>query len=203
MQEQIHWKSSASSPSNQLPLLTVQVVDQDVLSLHHDRAGNSTRKQNTTSSMDGVNSSYDRWRRSQSTTEKAETKSYGEAVGSGSSDADEEYQPLATSQNGHSGPTSFGRPINHKHESDVSSSEENVTNDEEVGLTKADRGRRRRRKRRHTSLDERVSGSPNISKKERKLADLSVLKSSAINALLIGLWYVTSEAAENSTELLY
>ncbi|MCJ1249252.1 Triose-phosphate Transporter [Trapelia coarctata] len=191
--EQNHWKSLASSTSNRLPQSTALVDDQDDSSQQHDRAGSSMRKHNTNSSMDAVNSTHNgRRRRSQSTTEKGVLKSQGEAVGSGGSDADEEYKPLTMSQNGYSASTSFGRPTSLKHESDGPSSEEEVTDDEEAGLTKADRGRRRRRKGRHTSLDERVSGSPKISKKERKLADLSVLKSSAINALLIGLWYLFS-----------
>lgn len=196
MLEQEHWKSRVSSPCCRPSQSNFPIDDRDDLSQEQVRAGSSKRNHNiSASSMDGVDSTYSRRRRSQSTTEKGELNSYGEAVGSGSSDADEEYKPLTATQHGYSATTSFDRPTNHKHESDVPSSEEEETDDEEAGLTKADRGRRGRRKRRHTSLDERVAGSPNIPNKERKLADLSVLKSSAINALLIGLWYVTAEAA--------
>lgn len=195
--EQNHWKSPASPYPNRSPQSTVQVEHQDASSQQHDRAGSSVRKHNTSSSMDGATSTYGRRRRSQSITEKGESRSCREATGSGSSDADEERKPLTTFQNGYSASTSFGRPTSHKQESDAASSEEDISDDEEAGLRKANRGRRRRRKRRHTSPDERVSGSPKISKKERKMADLSVLKSSAVNALLIGLWYVASEATEN------
>lgn len=196
MLQQNHWKSPASPPSRRPPQSNFPIEHWDDLSQEQIRAGSSRRKHSTSASMDGGESTYGRRRRSQSTTEKGELKSYREAIGSGSSDADEENKPLTAGQHDYSASTSFARPTSHKHESDAPSSEEEETDDEEAGLTKADRGRRRRRRRRHTSLDERVAGSQKVSNKKRKLADLSVLKSSAINALLIGLWYVTPEAVK-------
>lgn len=67
------------------------------------------------------------------------------------------------------------------------------TDDEETGLSNQHRTRRKRRKGENTLLDERVAEGihdDETSKHDRKLADMSVLKSSAINALLIGLWLV-------------
>lgn len=197
MLEQNHWKSPAPFPSDRIPLPLQQStspVAEDDPTQQHDLSGSSVRKHNPTPSMDGAENNYSRRRRSQSTTEKEELSTYGETMELGSSDADEGYKSSTSSQNRYTASTGFGRPPSDKLESDGSSSEEDATDNEEAGLTRADRGRRRRRKRRHTSLDERVAGSPKISKKARKLADLSVLKSSAINALLIGLWYVASEA---------
>ena len=65
-------------------------------------------------------------------------------------------------------------------------SEYELTDDEESGLASADKIRRKRRK--PTNLHERVVG---VGKPEQKLADLKVLRNSAVNALLIGLWYVS------------
>ena len=69
-------------------------------------------------------------------------------------------------------------------------SEYELTDDEESGLANPDKLRRKRRK--PTHLHERVVGVGKPSENERKLADLNVLKNSAVNALLIGLWYVFS-----------
>ncbi|MCJ1399422.1 Triose-phosphate Transporter [Xylographa trunciseda] len=71
-------------------------------------------------------------------------------------------------------------------------SEDGFTDDEETGLTKADQVKGRRRERNDTLLDECVAGDTGASKQERKLADWNVLKSSAINALLILSWYLFS-----------
>ncbi|KAI9761683.1 MAG: hypothetical protein M4579_000917 [Chaenotheca gracillima] len=71
-------------------------------------------------------------------------------------------------------------------------SDEGLEDDEETGLTKEDRKKRRRRKRRNTRLDSRVAGESKVSDVEKGLADQSVLKTSLINALLIGLWYLFS-----------
>ncbi|KAL9118544.1 MAG: hypothetical protein Q9187_004906 [Circinaria calcarea] len=80
-------------------------------------------------------------------------------------------------------------------ELDKMASDFELTDDEETGLTNQHRTRRKRRKRKNTSLDERVAQGTHdnkTSKHDRKLADMSVLKSSAVNALLIGLWYLFS-----------
>ena len=70
------------------------------------------------------------------------------------------------------------------------SEEEDLTEDEETGLTEFDQRKRRRTKRKFILLDERFIGDVGTAKQERKIADLSVLKNSAINALLIGSWLV-------------
>lgn len=79
-------------------------------------------------------------------------------------------------------------------ELDKMASDSELTDDEETGLTNQHRTRRKRRKRKNTSLDERVARGTHdnkTSKHDRKLADMSVLKSSAVNVLLIGLWLVS------------
>ena len=78
-------------------------------------------------------------------------------------------------------------------ELDKLASDFELTDDEESGLTNQHRTRRKRRKGKITTLDDRVAEGgqdDKTSKHDRKLADMSVLKSSAINALLIGLWLV-------------
>ncbi|KAI9824874.1 MAG: Triose-phosphate Transporter [Thelocarpon impressellum] len=67
-----------------------------------------------------------------------------------------------------------------------------VEDDEEAGLTGADRQRRRKRRRRNTMLDARVVGEGKTSKAEQALAKQSVLQRSMINGVLIGLWYLFS-----------
>ena len=69
-------------------------------------------------------------------------------------------------------------------------SEYEMTDDEESGLASLDKARRKRRK--PADLRERVAGGGKPLENEQKLADLNVLKNSAVNALLIGLWYVST-----------
>ncbi|TKA78889.1 hypothetical protein B0A49_01654 [Cryomyces minteri] len=71
-------------------------------------------------------------------------------------------------------------------------SDEELVDDEETGLTGRDRRKRRRRKRRNTRLDERILGNVEITKGEEKLATQTLLRTSLINCLLIGLWYLFS-----------
>ena len=66
--------------------------------------------------------------------------------------------------------------------------EEGYTDDEEAGLTRSERKKRRRRKERGTSMDSRIVNDGRSSKDVRKLADINVLKRLAVNAVLIGLW---------------
>ena len=79
------------------------------------------------------------------------------------------------------------RPTSEEVETDRFSDDE-LTDDEETGLTQQDKMKRTRRKSRKTSLDQRVAEDGYTAKSIRKLADLDVLKRSAINVLLIGLW---------------
>jgi len=72
------------------------------------------------------------------------------------------------------------------------SSDPGFTDDEEVGLAKKELGERKRKKRKHIQLDERVAGSACVSKQERLSADKSVLKALIMNALLIASWYAFS-----------
>ena len=67
-----------------------------------------------------------------------------------------------------------------------------LTDDEETGLTRKDKSRRKRRKRLNTHLDERVVASSNPSASRWSLADKHVVQASLVNALLIALWYIFS-----------
>ncbi|KAF2274633.1 TPT-domain-containing protein [Westerdykella ornata] len=71
-------------------------------------------------------------------------------------------------------------------------SSDGMEDDEETGLTGKDRRRRRRKKRRATLLDQRVAPSVHYTKEEEKMANKSLIKTIAIDALLICLWYLFS-----------
>lgn len=74
---------------------------------------------------------------------------------------------------------------------DRSFSDEDLHSDEETGLSKKDRKRRRAKKKRNTRLDNRIARQ-HITDEERKEADQNVARKIAINCVLIGLWYMFS-----------
>jgi solute carrier family 35 protein C2 len=71
-------------------------------------------------------------------------------------------------------------------------SDDDMNDDEETGLTSAERAKRRQQKRRRTRLDERIAGSASethdISQQEDRVVTRYVMKNLIINALLIGSW---------------
>lgn len=77
-------------------------------------------------------------------------------------------------------------------ELDDLSEEEGLEDDEETGLTGNDKGRRKRKRRRNTLLDQRVAADVTITAEEKKEADQNVVENLLINGLLIGLWYLFS-----------
>lgn len=72
------------------------------------------------------------------------------------------------------------------------STEDDMTDDEEVGLTAQDKSHRTRRRRKNTQLDQRVIRTDEASKEEKSKADKHVLQALLINALLIASWYLFS-----------
>ncbi|KAI6086203.1 TPT-domain-containing protein [Hypoxylon rubiginosum] len=78
-----------------------------------------------------------------------------------------------------------------EHAEEDSLSDEDLHDDEETGLTKKDRRRKRAKRRRNTRLDQRIARDK-ISDEERKEADQNMFRKLAINAVLIGLWYLFS-----------
>ncbi|KAK5628462.1 hypothetical protein RRF57_004177 [Xylaria bambusicola] len=74
---------------------------------------------------------------------------------------------------------------------DDSLSDEDLHDDEETGLTSKDKRRKQDKRRRNTRLDQRIARD-NLTDEERKQADQSVIRRLAINAVLIGLWYMFS-----------
>jgi solute carrier family 35, member C2 len=70
-------------------------------------------------------------------------------------------------------------------------SESGLSDDEETGLTSKERSERRRRKKRRTHLDARIAEDLDlkVSKEEKKLADVSVVRRLLVDAALIGSWY--------------
>lgn len=75
----------------------------------------------------------------------------------------------------------------------MSEEDDEILDDEETGLTAADKGKRQGRRRRNTLLDERIAASEvKITAEEQKLADQSVFRQSLINGFLIALWYFFS-----------
>jgi hypothetical protein len=75
---------------------------------------------------------------------------------------------------------------------DLSDEEDGLQDDEETGLTGKNKGRRKRKRRRNTLLDQRVAADVTITAEEKKEADQNVVKNLLINGLLIGLWYLFS-----------
>jgi solute carrier family 35, member C2 len=68
-------------------------------------------------------------------------------------------------------------------------SDEDLDDDEETGLTHAERKSRRRRRRRHSRLDQRIAGEDIIKSAEDAIATTSTLRHVLTNTALIGLWY--------------
>lgn len=86
----------------------------------------------------------------------------------------------------------FTRPDHRaNNDSEGSISDEDLHDDEETGLTKKERERKKAKKRRNTRLDQRVAREK-LTDEERHLADVNVVKRLAINMCLIGLWYFFS-----------
>ena len=96
-----------------------------------------------------------------------------------------------SSSDGHSSDFS-SRTMSDDVEMNSISSEVEFTDDEEAGLTKKDAGRRKRRRRKNTLLNERVTGAPGISKPAQHSADQNLVKALVINTLLIASWYTFS-----------
>ncbi|KAI0869353.1 triose-phosphate transporter family-domain-containing protein [Hypoxylon argillaceum] len=76
-------------------------------------------------------------------------------------------------------------------DSSSSLSDEDLHDDEETGLTRKDKRRKRSKRRRNTRLDQRIARD-NLTDEERKQADQNVVRRLTINAALIGLWYMFS-----------
>jgi solute carrier family 35 protein C2 len=73
-----------------------------------------------------------------------------------------------------------------------SSSDEDLHDDEEMGLTSKDKSRKQKKRRRNTLLDNRIAREKHLSEDERKEADRNVVKSLVVNGILILLWYFFS-----------
>ncbi|KAF5006023.1 hypothetical protein FDECE_7573 [Fusarium decemcellulare] len=72
-------------------------------------------------------------------------------------------------------------------------SDEDLQDDEETGLTRKDKHRKQKKRKRNTQLDQRIARDRNdISAEERKEADKSVVKTLLVNGGLILLWYLFS-----------
>ncbi|KAK1980319.1 triose-phosphate transporter [Colletotrichum cereale] len=70
-------------------------------------------------------------------------------------------------------------------------SDEDLHDDEEMGLTKKDKNRKKKKKRNNTRLDQRIVRG-DISAEEKKEADQNVFRRSVVNVVLILLWYLFS-----------
>jgi hypothetical protein len=187
--EQSHWKSPAPSPAHRviLPILQSDLPPSDLENTSWNERTNGSMKKQAPTDMDGTGHGSSGQKRSRSRTEKElvnNNRGIG-LLGKFRHGAADFYRPSASTRREY---RALDQPSRRDDGSEQSSSEEEIMDNEEAGLTEVELGKRRRRRRRHPSLGERVAGDGPVSKEERKLADLSVLKSSAINALLIGLW---------------
>lgn len=73
-----------------------------------------------------------------------------------------------------------------------SSSDEDLQDDEEMGLTRKDRSRKQKKRRKNMLLDNRIVREKNLSPDEKKEADRNLVKNLFINGGLILLWYFFS-----------
>ncbi|KAG5928646.1 hypothetical protein E4U42_000252 [Claviceps africana] len=73
-----------------------------------------------------------------------------------------------------------------------SSSDEDVQDDEEMGLTSKDRARKQKKRRKNMLLDNRIVREKNLSADEKKEADRHFVRNLFINGCLILLWYFFS-----------
>ena len=71
-------------------------------------------------------------------------------------------------------------------------SDETQSDDEETGLTKGERSRRKGRRKRALDPDVRIAGKPQRSKLRQRVADRTVLKTLFLNSLLVASWYLFS-----------
>ena len=96
--------------------------------------------------------------------------------------------------NGTKGPESDLSPVfkGEDMEMEELGDEEGLSDDEETGLTKIDKRKRKKRRRTTIGLDARIGGSTMTAKQEQKIADKAVLRSLIINIILIGSWYFFS-----------
>lgn len=79
-------------------------------------------------------------------------------------------------------------------ELDDIASDEGLEDDEETGLTKHDRQKRQKRKRKNTLLDQRIApGTESQREEEDRLANKTFWSAVLLNALFIGLWYAARQ----------
>ncbi|KAK2073519.1 hypothetical protein P8C59_007800 [Phyllachora maydis] len=74
---------------------------------------------------------------------------------------------------------------------DAGLTDEDLHDDEETGLTRKDRRRKKQKRSANTLLDQRIVRQK-LTDQEKKQADQSVCKNLLINCALIGLWYIFS-----------
>ena len=200
-QERNHWETADSSPlpsansPSRLSIASHSSQDRDLRHSGH-RDGDSLAD-SYMPDTDGTPERYKRRRRSY-TNEETEARRRSTDFqpelwkSSGTLSDNEEHKTLLKNPEEARTSSQSSRSISEDMEMDKMASDYELTDDEETGLTKQDKSQRRQRRRRNTLLDETITGDDKTSKHERKLADINVLKNSAINALLIGLWFVYS-----------
>ena len=111
--------------------------------------------------------------------------------GKGTDDSSTRHHPVSPPDDAHSSVFS-SISASDDMELDHLSSGEGSTDDEETGLTKRDSSKRKRKRRKHIRLDERVSGTPDVTEQERASANKSIIKALIMNSLLIASWYAFS-----------
>jgi solute carrier family 35 protein C2 len=72
------------------------------------------------------------------------------------------------------------------------SSDDDLHDDEETGLTRGERTKRQKRRRKNTLLDQRIAREKSVSPSDRKEAEKSIVWTLAVNCMLILLWYLFS-----------
>lgn len=73
-----------------------------------------------------------------------------------------------------------------------SDDDDDLRDDEETGLTRKEKIKKQKRKRRNTQLDQRIAKEKTLSPDERKEVDKNIVKRIAVNVGLILMWYMFS-----------
>ncbi|KAL6911133.1 TPT domain-containing protein [Trichoderma evansii] len=95
-------------------------------------------------------------------------------------------------ENGGSSSTSVGSGHDDEAGGRPSFSDDDLHSDEETGLSNKERARRQKKRQRITQLGQRIVRDKSLSAEERQEADKDVVRSLAINMVLIFLWYFFS-----------
>lgn len=181
-------RSSLESPDP----VTGTDADADLLSSDMDSAGDGYRRRRA-QLMDRLENGARR-----KTSRKKNVHRHPNA--SGGSDA--ESKQLVYSSDEDHGSDISSRTTSEDFELDRLAADDPFSDDGETGMTKKDKTRRKRRRRKAVRLDERFAGNVKASKPNKKFTNREIYKAWLINALLVASWYAFSLSISIVSEVM-